>query len=129
MPDVHLRLMLYKRIAAAPDAQALDDLQAEMIDRFGPLPPMALNLFQTTRLKRRVAPVGIRRLEIGPLGGAVQFDEQHGIDPARVLKLIQREAKIYRLDGPLKLRFTGKYPEGTDRFKAAEQILVTLGVA
>jgi transcription-repair coupling factor (superfamily II helicase) len=129
LPDVHLRLMLYKRIAAAADAEALGDLQAEMIDRFGPLPPPALNLLHTTRLKLRVAPVGIRRLEVGPLGGMVQFGEEHRIDPARVLKLIQREAKTYRLDGPLKLRFSGKYPTDAERFKAAEQMVATLGIA
>src|SRR5208282_1270557 len=55
MPDVHLRLVLYKRIAAAADDEALGELEAEMIDRFGPLPVPIQNLMRITRLKLRAA--------------------------------------------------------------------------
>ena len=55
IPDVHLRLQLYKRMAATAEDADLDDLQAEMIDRFGPLPPPALTLLQIHRLRLRAA--------------------------------------------------------------------------
>ena len=50
VPDVHLRLVLYKRIASTPSREELDELKVEMIDRFGPLPDYAQSLFRATRL-------------------------------------------------------------------------------
>ena len=44
VPDVHLRLVLYKRIASTPSREELDELKVEMIDRFGPLPPFSQSL-------------------------------------------------------------------------------------
>jgi transcription-repair coupling factor (superfamily II helicase) len=127
MPDVHLRLVLYKRIAAAPDGEALEELEAEMVDRFGPLPPPTQNLFRITRLKLRAARLGLRKLEVGPLGGLVEFGEDHVVDPKVVLKLVQREAKVYRLDGPNRLRFTRKHDTDEARCKAADGLLAALG--
>jgi transcription-repair coupling factor (superfamily II helicase) len=106
VPDVHLRLVLYKRIASTPSHEELDELKAEMIDRFGPMPAFTQSLFRATRLKLRAAELGIRKIDAGAANGYIVFEEQNKIDPKRVLKLIQGKPKDYRLDGPLKLRFT-----------------------
>jgi transcription-repair coupling factor (superfamily II helicase) len=106
VPDVHLRLVLYKRIAGAQSREELDELKVEMIDRFGPLPPYAQSLFRTTQIKLRAAELGIRKIDAGASGGYIAFDENNKVDAKRVLKLIQGRPKDYRLDGPLKLRFT-----------------------
>jgi transcription-repair coupling factor (superfamily II helicase) len=106
VPDVHLRLVLYKRIAGTPTYEELDELKAEMIDRFGPMPDYTQSLFRATRLKLRAAELGIRKIDAGAANGYLIFEEQNKIDPKRVLKLIQGKPKEYRLDGPLKLRFT-----------------------
>jgi transcription-repair coupling factor (superfamily II helicase) len=105
VPDVHLRLMLYKRIAGTPSREELDELKVEMIDRFGPIPPFAQSLFRATYLKLRAAALGIRKIDAGASNGYILFEEQNRIDPKRVLNLIQGKPKEYRLDGPLKLRF------------------------
>ena len=105
VPDVHLRLMLYKRIASTPTAEELDELKVEMIDRFGPIPPFAQSLFRAAYLKIRAAALGIRKIDAGASNGYILFEQQNKIDPKRVLKLIQGKPKEYRLDGPLKLRF------------------------
>jgi transcription-repair coupling factor (superfamily II helicase) len=104
--DVHLRLMLYKRIAGAESREELDELKVELIDRFGPLPQYAQSLFRTTQIKLRAAQLGIRKIDAGGSGGYVLFDEQNKVDSRQVLKLIQTRPKDYKLDGPLKLRFT-----------------------
>jgi transcription-repair coupling factor (superfamily II helicase) len=105
VPDVHLRLMLYKRIASTPSREELDELKVEIIDRFGPIPPFAQSLFRATYLKLRATSLGIRKIDAGASNGYILFEEQNNVDPKRVLKLIQGKPKEYRLDGPLKLRF------------------------
>ncbi len=120
--DVQLRLALYQRIAAA-DAATLQDMSAELVDRFGELPEPARNLLQLARLRLRVRELGIRRLELGPAGGSIQFEEHNRIDPARVIGLIQRQAQEYRLEGPLKLRITRALAQAETRFVRAEALL------
>jgi transcription-repair coupling factor (superfamily II helicase) len=106
VPDVHLRLVLYKRIAGTQSREDLDELKAEFIDRFGPLPQPAQSLFRSAQIKLRATELGIRKIDAGATGGYVVFDEQNKIDAKRVLMLVQGKSKDYRLDGPLKLRFT-----------------------
>jgi transcription-repair coupling factor (superfamily II helicase) len=106
VPDVHLRLVLYKRMAGTASREELDELKVELIDRFGPLPPYTQSLFRATQIKLRAAELGIRKIDAGAGGGYIVFDEHNKIDAQRVLKLIQSRPKDYRLDGPLKLRFT-----------------------
>ncbi len=106
VPDVHLRLVLYKRVAGAESREELDELKVELIDRFGPLPPYAQSLFRMAQIKLRAAQLGIRKIDAGATGGYFIFDQDNKIDTRRVLKLIQTRPKDYRLDGPLKLRFT-----------------------
>ncbi len=76
LPDVHARLVLYKRIASARDREELRELQVEMIDRFGLLPEPAKNLLEITELKLRVQPWGIRKIEAGPASGRILFDRR-----------------------------------------------------
>ena len=106
VPDVHLRLVLYKRIASTATREELDELKVEMIDRFGPLPPFTQSLFRTARIKLRAGELGIRKIDAGAAGGYLVFDEENKVDAQRILKLIQSRPKDYRLDGPLKLRFS-----------------------
>ena len=106
VPDVHLRLVLYKRIAGTQTREELDELKVEMIDRFGPMPPYAQSLFRTAAIKLRAGALGIRKIDAGPAGGYLVFQEDNKIDAQRILKLIQGRPKDYRLDGPLKLRFS-----------------------
>jgi transcription-repair coupling factor (superfamily II helicase) len=126
VPDVHLRLALYQRIAAA-DATTLQDMTAELIDRFGALPAPAHNLLLLAGLRLGARALGLRRLELGPAGGSVQFDEHTRVDSARVIALVQRQAREYRLEGPLKLRITRALPKPEQRFQYAQQLIERLG--
>ncbi|MBS0367250.1 MAG: transcription-repair coupling factor [Proteobacteria bacterium] len=123
--DVHVRLSLYKRIAAAATG-ALDELMAELHDRFGPLPPVAQNLLRIARLKQTARAMGVRRLDLGPQGGTVTFEERSRIEPATVVRLIRQAPREYRLEGPLKLRVSRALPAENERFEFAARLLQRL---
>ena len=123
LPDVHMRLVLYKRIAGAKDQEALNDLMAEIIDRFGPLPEAARVLFDITVLKQRATPLGIRKIEAGPKGARIEFIDKPNIDPARIIGLLQSTPRLYRLDGPNKLRISAEMLDGGARIAALRTLI------
>ena len=128
LPDVHSRLVMYKRIASAENDDALRELQVEMIDRFGLLPEPAKNLIRITELKLKAQAMGVRKVEAGPYGGRLLFDAEPKIDPAMVIRLIQTQPKIYKLDGQNKLRFTLNLEDRETRFLSVEKLLDMLAV-
>ncbi|WP_102946733.1 transcription-repair coupling factor [Stenotrophomonas sp. VV52] len=126
LPDVHTRLTLYKRISSARDSGELRELQVEMIDRFGLLPDAAKHLFAVAELKLQCNALGIRKLELGENGGRIVFEAQPRIDPMAVIQMIQKQPKLYTMDGPDKLRIKVPLPLPEDRFNAAKALLTTL---
>ncbi len=93
LPDVHSRLQLYKRIANAGSIEELEELQVEMIDRFGLLPEPVTNLFTLTSLKLKATPYGITKIELGDKGGRISFNKEPDIDPMQLITLIQQNPK------------------------------------
>jgi transcription-repair coupling factor (superfamily II helicase) len=126
LPDVHLRLVLYKRIAAAANAAELRELQVEMIDRFGLLPEPAKNLFRIAEYKQAASALGLRKIDVGPGGGSVTFERDTRVEPATLIRYVQQHSRTHRLEGGTKLRFTLKLEKDEQRFAAVEQLLEAL---
>ena len=112
LPDVHNRLILYKRIASATDKAALRELRVEMIDRFGLLPPQVNNLFIVTDLKLIAEHLGIKKLDLGPTSGRILFHETPNVDIGKLIGVIQKRPWELKLDGQDKLKF--EYEEEED---------------
>jgi len=94
---------------------------------FGPLPPESNSLIRIAKLKLIARAIGIRRLDLGPQGGTVLFEEKHAIDPGTVVRLIQKAPREYRLEGPLKLRVSRALPAEEARFDFAADLMKRLG--
>jgi len=99
LPDVHQRLILYKRIASAAGDEALAALREEMIDRFGVLPEATRTLFRVTALKLKATPLGVRKATLGARGGRIRFGPQPNVDTGALVRLVQGEGGAYRLEG------------------------------
>jgi transcription-repair coupling factor (superfamily II helicase) len=125
--DVHTRLTLYKRIASARSEDDLRDLQVEMIDRFGLLPEPTKQLFAVASLKLMATPLGIRKLDFGANGGRIVFREKPEVDPLAIIKLIQTQPRVYKLDGQDKLKVILDLPGASERIRSAQDVLVLLG--
>lgn len=123
LPDVHSRLVLYKRIAGASTPEELHGLQVEMVDRFGLLPLAAKTLMALAELKLKAAPLGIQKVEVAATGGRILFGPDPQIDPVKVIELIQKQPAAYKLDGPDKLRFTRAFESANDKITFVEELL------
>ena len=127
LPDVHSRLILYKRIAGAKNAQDLRELQVEMIDRFGLLPNQVKFLFRQTELKFRLDTLGIVKLDAGEAQGRIEFGSETQVDPYTMVRLVQTKPLSYKLDGANALKFIFEMPDAETRFKTVETVLDLLG--
>ncbi|TFH41193.1 MAG: transcription-repair coupling factor, partial [Lysobacterales bacterium] len=128
LPDVHSRLIMYKRIASAKDVEEIRELKVEMIDRFGLLPQALRNLFDITELKLKATPLGIRKIDVGGQGGRVVFSAQPQVDPESIVRLIQNDPSTYKFDGTDKLRFSMQLDTGAARIDALGGLLDALSM-
>ncbi len=115
--DPQTRLSLYKRIASCQDTQELDQLQIEMIDRFGLLPDAAKNLFYLTQCKQKAQALGVKKIELHAQGGSLELNEHHQIDLEFIMNLLQNEPQHYRMDGPTRIKLHMPLPEPTLRIE------------
>ncbi len=126
LPDVGLRLNLYKRIASAQNNAQLKDLQVEMIDRFGLLPTQVKTLFKQTELKFELNVLGIKKLDVGEHDGRMEFREQTHIDPLTLIELVQSQPQNFKLQASQALRFYADMPNIQARFAYVEQLLAQI---
>ena len=103
LPDIHARLVMYKRIASAKSDDDLDDLEIELIDRYGLLPEFAKNLFRVTHLKLLASDFGVSRIEMSHETARIHFGKSPNIDTTKILELILEQPETYKLDGSEKL--------------------------
>lgn len=126
IPDVHMRLVLYKRISAARHGGELRELKVELIDRFGLLPEATENLFAVTEIKLLASPMNISKVEAGPDVGRLHFTPSTTVDPARLIAMVQSDARKYRLDGDKKLTFFSVMDDLPVRIERVTQLLAKL---
>lgn len=115
LPDVHSRLILYKRIASVEHEDDIRNLKEEMIDRFGPLPSPVLTLFVIAGLRIRAAELGIAKIDCNARYGRVEFLGNTTVDPITLVQLVQAQSDIFRLDGANALKFSAELGSAEER--------------
>jgi len=123
VPDVHLRLILYKRVSGAKSHSELRDLQVELIDRFGLLPEAAKNYMRIAAIKLDAIRLGVEKIDASDAGGYLIFADQTRADPLELVKLVQNEGQIYRMQGAHRLQFRLDLADIADRFTQVEKLL------
>ncbi len=126
LPDVELRLQFYKRIATAKNVSELNDLQVEMIDRFGLLPIELKHLFSISELKLKMIAIGITKLDVGETKGQMTFSEKPAIKPETLIALIRQKDGRFRMQGLLQLQFAMDPHPATERINLVEALLSKL---
>jgi transcription-repair coupling factor (superfamily II helicase) len=112
--DVHERLSIYKRLANCSKPDAIDDMQEELIDRFGKLPEPVKALLETHRLRVAAKLLGIIKIDVHGEAASLQFEPKPPVDAMRIIELVQKNKHI-KLNGQDKLRITANMPDLASR--------------
>lgn len=121
--DVSMRLSLYKRIASCKNKNQLDDIQVELIDRFGLLPQAAKNLVQIAKIRLKAQVIGIARIEVSEKGGSIEFNDDTCVDHMLIIGLVQKQPTMYKMVPPNKLKFNQKNEGEQARFNLITNLL------
>ena len=126
LPDVNMRLTLYKRLSNCQTKEHLHELQVEMIDRFGLLPDEVKALFQLAELRQFGEQLGLKKIEAGPNGGRLQFTQNTAVEPMTIVSMVQNNPAIFRLQNNDQLSFTMPMDSAEQRFSEVNKILQQL---
>ena len=126
LPDVNMRLTLYKRLSNCQTKEHLHELQVEMIDRFGLPPDEVKALFQLAELRQFGEQLGLKKIEAGPNGGRLQFTENTAVEPMTIVSMVQNNPAIFRLQNNDQLSFTMPMDSAEQRFSEVNKILQQL---
>lgn len=121
--DVHMRLMLYKRLSECETAEAIQNIKSEIIDRFGLLPEPTQNLFSIAHLKIQALELGIKKIEVNKLAGVIYFNDKPNINPTIIIELIQKQHQMYQLGGKNILRFKITEDKPKERIPLVQRLL------
>lgn len=124
--DIHTRLIFYKKIANCKHKEALQDIQIELIDRFGLIPASVRHLLAVTDLKNLAARLNIFRIHAYKQQAKIDFGEHPQIEAGQLIQLIQLQAKRYKMAGPTILTFTFEKEQTEERIAELYTLLTTL---
>ena len=118
IPDLDIRLGLYRRLSSLATKVELEGFAAELIDRFGPLPKEVNTLMVIVRIKALCKKAGISRLDVGPKGATVQFHNDKFGNPAGLVEFVKAQGPAARIAGN-KIVLAGEMKTESDRIKGA----------
>ena len=124
-PDIHERLVLYKRLAVCETVQQINAIHEELVDRFGLPEQPVKTLIESHHLRLAAKELGIDAIDATSEAVTVTFGKNHQIDPTEIILLIQTDKK-YRLAGADKLKFTAQMEDVETRIKMVKSVLKTL---
>ncbi|ATI80344.1 transcription-repair coupling factor [Sphingobium yanoikuyae] len=122
VPDLDLRMGLYRRINELEDRQGLEAFAAELIDRFGKLPAPTQNLLKIIEIKQNCLKANIAKIDVGPKGALVSFFEDRFPNPAGLVAYVQRLDGVARLRPDSKVVVTRAWPDPAARLNGALQL-------
>ena len=122
VPDLDLRMGLYRRMNELENADEIESFAAEMIDRFGKLPEETENLLKVIEIKLNCRKASVAKLDVGPKGALVHFHNDSFPDLAGLLAYVERLKGTARLRPDSKLVITRSWPDAASRLNGALQL-------
>ena len=124
--DLAIRLSLYRRLAAINSDAERESFAAELIDRFGPMPPETRELMEVTAIKARCKALGISKLDAGPKGAVLTFRDDTPLDPPSLMMIVRARPSQLKLRPDSKLVFSAAAGDANHRRTQVKKLLTEL---
>ncbi len=130
VPDLTLRLQLYRRLSTLETDQDIESFAAEMIDRFGPIPPEVEQLFEIVAIKAMCRRAHVEKVDAGPKGVIISFRDNHFADPAGLVRYVAEQGTQAKVRPDMRIVFIREFETMKQRLAGTRRILRALvGIA
>jgi transcription-repair coupling factor (superfamily II helicase) len=126
VPDLHLRMALYRRLGEITEIKEIDGFGAEMIDRFGPMPIEVQHLLKIVYIKSLCRIANVEKLDAGPKGVVVQFRNKEFPNPANLVGYIAKQGTMAKIRPDHSVFLTRDLPTPEKRLQGAAVIMTQL---
>jgi transcription-repair coupling factor (superfamily II helicase) len=126
VPDLNVRLSLYRRLSEAEKAADREALAAELIDRFGPLPPETDSLLKVVAIKGLCREANVAKIDVGPKGAVASFRNDIYANPLALMQFVAKNNIVWKVRPDQKVVVKGEWDTPAQRLDAAEKILTQL---
>jgi transcription-repair coupling factor (superfamily II helicase) len=126
VPDLHLRMALYRRLGELDDLREIDGFGAELIDRFGPMPVEVQHLLKVVYIKALCRVANVEKLEAGPKGVVVQFRGKQFPNPAALVGYIAKQGTMAKIRPDHSVFLTRDLPTPEKRLAGAAVVMTQL---
>ena len=126
VPDLQVRLGLYRRLSGVESHEAIEAFAAELIDRFGPLPQEVRHLLDVVEIKGLCRQAGIEQIDAGPKGAVIAFRNKSFANPEGLIAFIREEGKRVKLQPDHRLIYYGNWQTPEERLAGARELLKRL---
>ena len=126
VPDLHLRMALYRRLGEITEIKEIDGFGAEMIDRFGPMPIEVQHLLKIVYIKSLCRIANVEKLDAGPKGVVVQFRNKEFPNPANLVGYIAKQGTMAKIRPDHSVFLTRDLPTPEKRLQGAAVVMTQL---
>jgi len=126
VPDLQLRMTLYRRLATVETDQEIDAFGAEMVDRFGPLPEEVQQLLKIMSIKVLCRRANVEKVEAGPKGIIVSFRDNSFANPPGLVSYVAEQGSFAKVRPDMRIVFTRDVEDLDERLKTTTGILRNL---
>ena len=126
VPDLDVRLQLYRRLARIDNDAEREAFAAELIDRFGALPAEVEHLLRVMHIKALCKVAGVEKADAGPKGAVITFRKSAFNNPAGLVQMMAQNPQSYKLRPDQKLVMRGVWPQSEQRLRGLEQAVQKL---
>ncbi|WP_430243453.1 transcription-repair coupling factor [Neorhizobium sp. DAR64861/K0K2] len=123
VPDLHLRMGLYRRLGEVQELSEIDGFGAEMIDRFGPMPPEVQNLLKVVYIKTLCRKANVEKVDAGPKGVVIVFRDKQFPNPTALVGYIAKQGSLAKIRPDQSIFLNRDLPTPTKRLTAAAQVM------
>jgi transcription-repair coupling factor (superfamily II helicase) len=126
VPDLQLRMNLYRRLADLGGQRDIEAFAAELIDRFGPLPDEVQHLLEVVAIKSLCVAANVEKVDVGPKGAVIAFRDSRFANPAGLIRWIASEGSLAKVRPDQKLVVMRDWDDPAKRMKGTAALMILL---